>query len=153
MNIEPLKKFIGNLASAPPLFDVSSFEGIQMSLEDQGFNKCAERINYLSSANIEEGDEPLSIESAQGFVNLMRDFPDLGEPRLGLFSQGTLSATWRISDNKHLLVEPFDGARACFAFIGPSTEQGEKLRLNGRGSITDIINTLRKEGVAQWQNA
>lgn len=130
------------------------FERIQMSLEDLGFSKCAKRINYLRSADaIEDGDEPLSLESAQGFVNLMRDFPDLGEPMLGLFPQGTLGMEWRIANDKHLLIEPFDSERACFALIGPSTERGEKFRLNGRGSISAVIRALRNEGVDQWQSA
>ena len=148
-----LESLISDLNSLHSRIDFSSFENILMSLENLGFNKCAERIKYLRSDDaVEDGDEPLSLESAQGFVKLMEDFQDLGEPLLGLFSQGTLGVEWRVADNKHLLVEPFDSERACFAFIGPSTEPGEKIRLNGRGSITDVIKTLRKEGVDQWQN-
>ena len=137
-----------------PSFDVSSFGNIQTSLKNMGLSKSAERIKYLRSPGVvEDEDEPLSLESAQGFVKLVEDFPDLGEPSLGLFSQGTLSVEWRIADDKHLLVEPFDNERACFAFIGPSAEQGKRLRLNGRGSIVDIISTLRNEGVGKWKTA
>lgn len=141
------------LLSAPPLIDPSSFENIQNFLENLGFRKCAERIKYLRSDDaIEDGDEPFSLASAQGFVKLMEDFQDLGEPLLGLFSQGTLGVEWRVANDKHLLVEPFDSESACFALIGPSTEREKRFRLNGRGSITDVIKTLRKEGVDQWQN-
>lgn len=124
---------------------------IVASLNHQGFQKCAERLIYLQSTDdLEEGDKPLSLESIQGFFRLMRDFRDLGEPLLGLFSEGTLSVEWRIADDKHLLVEPLDSENASFALIGPSTKRGDKFRLNGRGKIADIINTLQKNGVTQW---
>ena len=149
-----VESFTNQIISIYSSLDISSFENIQASLKNMGFNKCAKRIKYLRSDDaVEDGDEPLSLESTQGFVKLMEDFQDLGEPLLGLFSQGTLGVEWRVADNKHLLVEPFDSERACFAFIGPSTEPGEKIRLNGRGSIADVIGALRSAGVDQWQNA
>ena len=148
-----VESFTNQIISIYSSLDISSFENIQASLKNMGFNKCAERIKYLRSDDaVEDGDEPISLESTQGFVKLMEDFQDLGEPLLGLFSQGTLGVEWRIADNKHLLVEPFDSESACFALIGPSTEREKRFRLNGRGSITDVIKTLRKEGVDQWQN-
>jgi len=133
------------------LVEPSSFEEVVASLNYQGFGKCAKRLIYLqSSDDSEEGDEPLTLESAQGFVRLIRDFKDLGEPLLGLFSEGTLSVEWRIADDKHLLIEPLDSENASFALIGPSSKRGDRFRLNGRGKIADIINTLQKNGVAQW---
>ena len=150
--IDKLDLLISYLNSLYSLVRFLFFKNIQVSLENMGFSKCAERIDYLRSDDAAEDDEPLSPESAQGFVKLMRDFPDLGEPLLGLFPQGTLGVEWRIANDKHLLVEPFDSESACFALIGPSTEQGKRLRLNGRGSISAVIRTLRNEDVDQWQS-
>ena len=122
------------------------------SLKHQGFGKCAERLAYLQSADdLEKDDKPLTLESVQGFVKLVGAFRDLGEPLLGLFSEGTLSVEWRIADDKHLLIEPLDSEHASFAFIGPSTRRGNRFRLNGRGTIADIINTLRIQGINQWR--
>lgn len=130
-----------------------SFKEMVASLNYQGFGKCAERLIYLQSTDdLEEGDEPLALESVQGFFRLMRDFCDLGEPFLGLFPEGTLSVEWRIADDKHLLIEPLDSENASFALIGPSAKRGDKFRLNGRGKIADIINTLQKNSVTQWGN-
>lgn len=141
-----------SVSSAFTSVEPSSFEEVVTFLDYQGFDKCAERLIYLHSADdLEEGDEPLTLESAQGFIHLIRDFKDLGEPLLGLFSEGTLSVEWRIADDKHLLIEPLDSENASFAFIGPSTMQGNKFRLNGRGTIADVINTLRIHGVNQWR--
>ena len=73
---------------------------------------------------------------------------------LGFFSEGILSAEWRIADDKHLMIEPLDGKNASFAFIGPTTNKpGEKFRLNGRGSIEEVIDTLRKHGVDGWKKS
>ena len=148
----PIDSFTRNLSSASLLIDYLFFESVLMPLEELGLSKCAEDIEYLRSPDAIEDDEPPSLESARGFVKLMKDFLDLGEPLLGLFPEGTLSVEWRIADDKHLLIELFDSEQACFAFIGPSTKGGEKFRLNGRGSIADVIRTLRKEGVSQWKN-
>ncbi|MCY4245247.1 MAG: hypothetical protein OXU41_08740 [Gammaproteobacteria bacterium] len=142
--------------SAEPrdLDESAAFEEIFLSLRHQGLGECAECLAYLrSTEDMEEDDAPLSLESARGFVKFMKDFPDLGEPLLGLFSGGTLSAGWRVADNKHLLVEPLDGKNAAFAFIGPSDQPGEKSRLNGRGTIAEIIHTLREHGVDKWRDA
>ena len=119
-----------------------------------GFVKSADYINYLRSTDdLEEGDQPLTTESVMGFAELMYRFRDLGEPMLGIFSEGTLSVEWRIADDKHLLIEPLDDKNASFAFIGPTDKPGEKFRLNGRGSIEEIIDTLRGNGVDGWKKS
>ena len=99
-------------------------------LKNTGLVKSASRISYLRSTDdMEEGDQPLTAESVMGFVELMRDFGDLGEPMLGIFSQGTLAAEWHIADDKHLMIEPLDDKNASFAFIGPANKPGEKISL------------------------
>ena len=70
---------------------------------------------------------------------------------LGIFSEGTLSVEWRIADDKHLLIEPLDDKNASFAFIGPTNKSGEKFRVNGRGAIEEVIDTLRSHGVDGWK--
>lgn len=121
-------------------------------LKNIGLVKSANRISYLRSTDdMEEGDQPLTAESVMGFVGLMRRFGDLGEPMLGIFSQGTLAAEWHIADDKHLMIEPLDDKNASFAFIGPANKPGEKFRLNGRGSIEEVIDALRSRGVDRWK--
>ena len=121
-------------------------------LKNIGLAKSADYINYLRSTDdLEAGDQPLTTESVMGFAELMYRFRGLGEPMLGLFSEGTLSVEWRIADDKHLLIEPLDDKNASFAFIGPADKSGEKFRLNGRGSIEEVIDTLRSHGVDRWK--
>ncbi len=132
-----------------------SIEEIIEHIDRLGYPECSERIDFLNNTdNIEEGELPLSLESAKGFLLFFTQFNVLGEPVLGLFPKGTLSVGWRLADNKHLLVEPLDSQNASFALIGPSyNNPNEKFRLNGRGKIPEVIKTLRKQGVDQWRNS
>lgn len=141
----------GIFAILSPL-DLSSFEGVVATLQAKGFGKSAARLIDLRFADdLEEGDKPLSLESARGFVKLMCNFQKLGEPMIGIFPRGTLAVEWRIADDKHLLVQPLDGERATFAFIGPAdSESGSRYRLNGRGTIAKVIDTLQRESVERW---
>lgn len=144
------------LESTAPLYDnLTSADKIDIAvkkLKNIGLVKNANRIDYLRSTDdMEEGDQPLTAESVMGFVALMDRFEDLGEPMLGIFSQGTLAAEWHIADDKHLMIESLDDKNASFAFIGPANKPGEKFRLNGRGSIEEVIGTLRKCGVERWK--
>ncbi len=143
------------LQSAPAILspiDLSSFEGVVATLQSKGFGKSAARLVDLRFADdFEEGDEPLSLESVRGFVKLMCNFRKLGEPMIGIFPRGTLAVEWRIADDKHLLVQPLDSESASFAFIGPAdSESGGRYRLNGRGTIAKVIDTLQREGVDRW---
>lgn len=133
--------------------ELASFEGLMDALQMLGFNESAEEIEMLSSPDdIDDGDEPLSLESVRGFVKLMDAFRDLGEPMVGRFSAGTLSVEWRIADDRHLLVEPLDSGNASFAFIGPSLTSGaNRFRLNGRGKIADVVDALRNNKVDKWR--
>jgi len=133
--------------------ELTSFEELMAALIVRGFNESAGEIEELRSIDdMEPGDEPLSFESVRGFVKLMDIFQDLGEPMLDRFSAGTLSAEWRIADDKHLLVEPLDGDNASFALIGPSPTAGaDRFRLNGRGKIADVVATLRNNQVDKWR--
>lgn len=131
-----------------------AFDTAIKNLQKCGFVKSADYINDLRSTDdLEEGDQPLTAESAMGFAELMYRFRDLGEPMLGIFSEGTLSVEWRIADDKHLLIEPLDDKNASFAFIGPTNKPGEKFRLNSRGSIEEVIDTLRSNGVDGWKKS
>ena len=130
----------------------AGFDELLSSLKSRGFGKSAARLIDLRFADdLEDGDEPLSLESARGFVKLMCNFQKLGEPRIGIFPRGTLAVEWRIADDKHLLVQPLDGERATFAFIGPADGDSRgRYRLNGRGTIAKVIGTLQREGVDRW---
>ena len=128
------------------------FSLISLSLQEEDFTKSAERISELVELqDFEEGEKPLSLESVQNFQKFIRDFTVLGEPRLGIFPEGTLSAGWRLADNKHLLLEFLENDEVSFAMIGPDDEAADgKFRLNGRGSKRSVLESLNNNNIPQW---
>ncbi len=121
-------------------------------LRNEGLVDSADRVVELAGLqDFEEGEQPLSIESAQGFQDFILKFRELGEPVLGLFPEGTLSAGWRVADNKHLLIEFLDSDAISFAMIGPNDSAPDgKFRLNCRANQERVLKTLYQNGVAQW---
>ncbi|QMU55837.1 MAG: hypothetical protein GKS04_01355 [Candidatus Mycalebacterium zealandia] len=126
---------------------------IVQALNSLGYSKNAERLLFLHNYDVseEEDQKPLSLKSAQGFLSFIAGFQYLGEPGLGLFSEGTLSVGWRIADNKHLLVEPLNDGNFSYALIGPSVIPSNKSRHNGRGTKDDVIIALRGLDVHKWR--
>lgn len=151
--IESLKQRFTTTASTinPQL---SSFEEVIEYLKLHELTGSAQRIAYLyTTGELEEGDEPLSIESVKGFVTFMRRFADLGEPLLGLSPQGFLGSTWRIADDKHLYIQFLNANEAMFSSVSPGTEDGRLFRMSGRGSLPDVLQTLRAKGMDKWRRS
>ncbi len=129
----------------------TSFTKIISSLREKGFKNSAVRIEELKTIqDLEAGEKPLSFESVQGFQKFIPEFTQLGEPVLGLFPQGTLSAGWKLASNKHILIEFLDNNTVSFAMIGPSDSAPDnKLRINGRATVRDALQALCERGVTQ----
>ena len=123
-----------------------------VDIREQGFVESTERIDYLwNDQAIEDGENPLSFKSIKGFQAFITELNQLGEPVLGVFPEGTLSAEWRVSDNKHLLIEFLDDKKISFAMIGPDDDATDgKFRLNGRGRKKSVLETLNNNNVSQW---
>lgn len=142
----------------PDLYKPENIGDIINFLRLLGYQKCAKRIEFLQNCDdFEQGEEPLSLESARSFFSFMsgffNEFRQLGEPIVGIFSKGTLSAEWRTPDNKHLLIEFHANDVVSFAMIVSNPEsKNDKFRLNGRGSCKEVINVLRKQGITGWKN-
>ncbi len=128
------------------------FVRVSSVLREHGFERSADRINeLLGLQDFEDGEQPLLPEFAQGFQRLLCEFRALGEPILGLFSEGTLCAEWRLADNKHLLIEFLDSNNLSFAMIGPDNDAPDgRYRANGRTNCEGMLEILSQRGVAQW---
>ncbi len=105
----------------------------------------------LDDDDFEEGDLPIDVDSAWGFEQFIPRFPHLGEPEIGLFSQVTLSISWRLADNKHMLLEFLDRKQIAFALIGPDDKAPDKkFHTDGHGTHSQVIKTLCDLGVTEW---
>lgn len=129
------------------------FNSVNSALISEGFGKSANRIFELKElAKFEENQKPLSMDSVLGFSKFISNFKNIGEPILGLFAEGTLSADWQVDDNKYLLIEFLDSNEASFAMIKPADgNPGKEFELNGKGSHADLLSTLEKHGVTKWR--
>ncbi len=150
--------FGGGGGLEPEMISTSSeqkiFDDVINSLREKNLKKSADRIAKLlklTEDDLEEGEGRLSAVSTQCFVEFLMEFRDLGEPLLGFFGEGILSAEWRIAEDKHLLVE-FPGRDAVsFIVIKPDdTAENGKLVLNGRCAWKRAIEIFREHGVGEW---
>lgn len=125
-------------------------------LNELGCPRCAEQVEFLHNYDeLEEGEKPLALESAQSFLSFIQDadfwcaVSKAGEPLIGVFPGGTLSVEWRTSENdKHLLMTFRANAAVAFAMI----EDGA-LHLRGSGPHKKIIDVLRRQGVTDWKHS
>jgi len=152
---QAMQNRVGGFLRYSSSIESTSFEGLMFALKAKGFNESAVRLAYLySTEDMEDGDVPLSLEFARGFVNFICNFQDLGKkPLLGLAPSGELSVEWRIDDNKHLGIWPLDGEHVEFAFIGPSNKPGERFQRSGEGTIAEVVDILREHGIDKWDRA
>ena len=151
--VECVKEFDRYIQESLLQIQESLLQKIILSLHKQGFAESATRIDELRQIeDFDSGEKPLSVESAQGFSEFIPRFSHLGEPVLGVFPEGTLSAGWRVADNRHLLIEFLDNDNVSFAIIKPDDNAPDgKFRLNGRGSQKTGLELLEKYGVTQWR--
>ncbi|MCY3973315.1 MAG: hypothetical protein OXF52_03840 [Candidatus Dadabacteria bacterium] len=129
-----------------------TIEEVIRNLRHFGHDRYADRIDFLHKYDdFDDGEKPLSFESAITFLSFITneifssEFKNLGEPLIGLFSEGTLSAEWKLK-NRHLLIEFHADDVASFAMI-----DGEA-RLNGRNCSRCIVSTLMSQSVPEWGN-
>ncbi len=137
-------------------------DDVTRRLTEFGYPRCAARVEFLRDCDdFEAGEAPLSLESARAFVSFAsetgfrNDFRYLGEPLLGLSSNGVLGATWRIANDRHLYIQFHSSHSISFAMTGPDpAPPGDgRAHFNGRGARADVIKTLRAHGVTKWSAA
>lgn len=132
--------------------DSDDIERVAEYLRQLGYLNCVKEIYQLSDEDdMEEEYLPLNREATEGLLSFLSKFDDLGEPMLGPFPKGILSAEWQIASDKHLLVKPLDSKNVSFAFIAPSSSPDGNLRLNGRATIDEVIKILRENEVDRWK--
>ena len=121
-------------------------------LELAGFAGAAERIAALSQpgGDLEDDEEPASIEVIKAFALMVRDLIGLGEPLIALSDGGSLIAEWYIATDKHIAVKFLAENRVAFALIAPATGNRIRARLNGSGTRSEVIRAMRAFGIDRW---
>ena len=86
-------------------------------LRGWGYAGLAERLAYLASdADLDEGDQPATLESARGFLAFFGAVESAdGEVDLGTTRDGLVSAHWRFSDKRSVSLYFLDEERIDYA--------------------------------------
>ena len=121
---------------------------------DAGYPELAQRIAYFASdEDLEEGDVPVTLESALGFWELFNKVAPkdgLGRLDLACSPEGHLSANWEFCDGS--------GATVWFTAIETTTfavqdTGGKFVKVSGRNSCNraQLLVRLVDAGLFEWR--
>lgn len=112
--------------------------------------KIKKRIDYLESCDIfDEGEKPMTPESKKAFFEYITKFLYLmrkrGEPVIGLFNDGAISAEWRHINDQSVLITFINIDLISFSviFSDPVTQK-KSISINGAGDCAKVIAVLKK---------
>ncbi len=137
---------IAGLGSAAEVCDV---------LRGWGRPDLADRIAYFASEeDLDDGDVPLTLESARDFLAFFGAVESEGKVHLGCTTEGWICAEWDFPDRRDAGLWFLDCERIMYTATGSG---GRFLDLNGDGSRVgervDITEKLVKSGLFTWFKA
>ena len=124
-------------------------------LRGWGRADLADRIAYFASdADLDDGDVPLTLESALGFLAFFGAVESEGEVSLTCSQEGWVCAEWDFPDRRDAGLWFLDSQRLVYTANGSG---GRFLDLDGDGSRVgervDITEKLVKSGLFTWFKA
>ena len=88
-------------------------------LRSWGEPSLADRIGYFASEeDLDDGDVPVTLESARGFLAFFGAVESEGEVRLTCTPEGWICAEWDFPDNRDAGLWFLDADRVMFSAIG-----------------------------------
>ena len=122
------------------------------ALEKQGHPDLAQRIAYFASdEDLEEGDAPVTPESALGFWEFFSAVESEGKVDLACSPEGCMSAVWRFpNDERRACVWFLDSSRVAFTATDPA---GTYLRVTDdqdKNSPATVMRKLVQSGLLKW---
>ena len=125
------------------------------ALRGWGRPDLAERIAYFASdEDLDDGDVPLTLESARGFLAFFGAVETEGKVHLGCTTEGWICAEWDFPDRRDAGLWFLDSQRLMYTANG---FDGRFLDLNGDGSSVgkrvDITEKLVRSGLFTWFKA
>ena len=124
-------------------------------LRGWGRPDLAERLAYFASdEDLDDGDVPLTLESARGFLAFFGAVETEGKVHLGCTTEGWICAEWDFPDRRDAGLWFLDSQRLMYTANG---FDGRFLDLNGDGSSVgkrvDITEKLVRSGLFTWFKA
>ena len=134
----------------PPL--PTTIDEVCATLTDRGYPDLARRVAYFASdEDLEEGDVPLTFESACGFLELFAGVEWSCQLGLACSPEGWLVGEWRFPDQRRASVWFIDAERVMFT---AKNKNGDFVVAGGEGNLTDgptLAKALVQEGLFSWR--
>ena len=122
------------------------------ALEKQGHPDLAGRIAYFASdEDLEDGEAPVTLESALGFWEFFNAVESDGKLMTGCSEEGHICADWRFEDERIVAIWFLDSRRVRFAAAYAPRKWVE---IDGEGNIGDrneVTEKLVEAGLFTWQ--
>ncbi len=122
------------------------------ALEKQGQRELAKRIAYFASEeDLEEGDVPVTLESALGFWEFFKQVEFEGKLITGCSAEGQICADWRFEDERLVAIWFLDSHMVRFA---AAYAPGKWVEIDSGGEIGDrleVTERLVEAGLFTWQ--
>ena len=122
------------------------------ALEKQGHPDLAQRIAYFASdEDLEEGDAPVTLESALGFWEFFSAVESEGRRGLTCSSEGWLCGSWDFPDVRGATLWFLDSQSVMFAAKGAN---GKFIKIAGvgeTGSRQTVVEKLVEAGLFYWR--
>ena len=111
-------------------------------LSGWGHPELAERLTYFASdQDLDDGDVPLTLESAQGFLAFFGAVETEGEIDLTCSQEGWLCAGLRFEDQRNAALWFMDSVKVMFT---ATNRDGKFVNIRGGGKTTTGKTIMRK---------
>ena len=130
---------------------VQSIDDVCSVLRSWGEYTLADRISYFASdEDLDDGDVPLTLDSAHGFLAFFSEVESDGRVGLACSQEGWICAEWRFPDQRRASLWFLDENRVMFA---ATDEFPEFIEIEGGsefGYRTVIAAKLVEAGLLKW---
>jgi len=130
-----------------------SVEDICAAFSSRGYPDLAGRLAYFASdEDLEEGDVPVTLESALGFWEFFNVVESEGKLITGCSAEGHICADWRFEDERIVAIWFLDSQKVRFA---ATYARGKWVETDSGGEIGDRIEVTQKlveAGLFAWQS-
>ena len=123
---------------------------IKFKLSDWVVNKYRDRLAILEKLGEEDEEcNGLNAESKKDFLTFIVLNNNWTKANLALLDSGHLSATWRKSNDRHLVIQFLGGSRCRYVIINRKRNEQEVSYVSKTGTIADF-KTHAREFDLQW---
>ena len=108
-----------------------------------GLDVAADRLDYLYSLPVDDGDLPMNPKTAKSLVTFMSEHPELATDAITVNSEGFVNAIWNFTPNSKLDAQFFPSGNVWFAYLVNDNDSGDfKILKRGDTYPNDMLETV-----------